>query len=121
MLVAFWIITGLLALAYLGAGLMKLARPKEALASSGMGWTEDFTTGPVKLIGLAEVIGALGLVLPALLSVAPVLSPIAALALAALMIGAVVVHIRRKEPVVAPLVLAVLSIVAAVLGFLTVA
>lgn len=118
MIIAFWIVTGLLALAYLGAGLMKLARPKQALASSGMSWTEDFTTGPVKLIGLVEIIGALGLVLPVLLNVAPVLAPIAAIALAALMAGAVVVHIGRKEPVVAPLVLAVLSIVSAILGFI---
>ncbi|MFZ8758803.1 DoxX family protein [Microbacterium sp. HMH0099] len=121
MLIAFWIITGLLAVAYLGAGLMKVARPKEALASSGMGWTEDFTIGPVKLIGFAEVVGAIGLVLPVLVNVAPILSPIAAIALAVLMIGAVVVHLRRKEPFVAPLVLAALSVVSAVLGFAVIA
>ena len=64
MLVAFWIVAGLLALVFLAVGLMKLARPKEALATSGLAWVEDFTTGPVKLIGAAEVLGALGLVLP---------------------------------------------------------
>ncbi|MCS5485812.1 DoxX family protein [Curtobacterium flaccumfaciens pv. beticola] len=120
MLVAFWIISGLIALAFLGAGLMKLARPKEALASSGMGWTEDFTTGPVKLIGAAEVVGAIGLALPPLLGVATILSPIAAIALAVLMIGAVVIHLRRSEPFIAPLVLALLSIVSAILGFIAI-
>lgn len=118
MLIAYWIIAGLLAVAFLAAGLMKLTRPKEALASSGLAWVEDFTTGPVKLIGAAEVTGALGLVLPPLLGIAPLLSPIAAIALAALMTGAVVVHIRRKEQFVAPLVLGLISVVAAIVGFL---
>ncbi|MGC5225298.1 DoxX family protein [Micromonospora sp. DT81.3] len=66
------------------------------------------------------MLGAIGLILPPLLGIAPVLSPIAAIALAALMLGAIVVHIRRKESFLPPLILAVLSIVAAVLGFLTV-
>ena len=65
------------------------------------------------------MIGALGIVLPALLDIAPILSPLAAIALAVLMIGAVVVHIRRKEPMVPALVLALLSVAAAVVGFST--
>jgi DoxX-like family len=118
MLIAFWIVNGILALAFLAAGIMKLVRPKEKLASAGLAWVEDFTTGPVKLIGLAEVIGAIGLILPVLLGVAEILSPIASIALAVLMVGAAVVHARRKENPVAPIVLVVLSVVSAVLGFL---
>lgn len=121
MLIAFWIITGLIAFAFLGSGITKLARSKEALASSGMGWADDFDSGPVKLIGAAEVLGAIGLVLPPLLRVTSVLSPIAAVALAVLMIGAVVVHSRRSEAFLAPFVLTVLAIVSAVLGFIAVA
>lgn len=120
MLIAFWIVAGLLAVAMLGAGLMKLARPKDTLASSGMAWVEDFASGPIKLIGLAEVLGAIGLILPPLLGIAPILSPIAAIALAALMLGAIVTHARRKESPAVPVVLCVLAAVAAVLGFLTV-
>lgn len=118
MLIASWIVAGLLALVFLGAGGMKLARPKPALASSGMAWVEDFTPAQVKLIGAAEVLGAIGLILPKLLGIAPVLSPIAGIALAVVMIGAVVVHVRRKETFAPPLVLALLAIAAAVLGFL---
>lgn len=118
MTIAYWIVAGLLALMMLGAGGSKLARPKAALAASGMTWTEDFRPATIKLIGLAEVLGAIGLILPMLLGIAPVLSPIAAVALAILMIGAVAVHIRRKEPLIPALVLAVISIAAAVLGFL---
>ncbi|MFV0374537.1 DoxX family protein [Microbacterium sp.] len=120
MLIAYWIVAGLLALVFLAAGFMKIARSRTQLAASGMAWVDDFSDGPVKLIGTAEVIGAIGLILPALLGIAPIFSPIAAAALAVLMIGAVVVHIRRKESFAPALVLAVLSAAAAVLGFLTV-
>jgi uncharacterized membrane protein YphA (DoxX/SURF4 family) len=117
MTIAFWIVSGLLALVFLATGSMKLARSREQLIAGGMGYAADFNTAQVKLIGTAQVLGAIGLILPVLAVIAPVLSPIAALALAAIMIGAVVVHIRRKEAFIAPLVLAVLTLVAAALGF----
>ena len=121
MIVAYWIVAGLLAVAMLGAGFMKATRPKDALAASGMAYVEDFTATQVKLTGIAEIVGAIGLVLPKLLGIAPVLSPIAAIALGVLMIGAIVVHIRRREMFLPPLVLAILAAAAAVLGFLTLA
>ncbi len=117
MLIAFWIVAGVAALAFFAAGLMKVVRPKPALAAGGMGWVDDFSGSNVTLIGLAEVIGALGLVLPVLTGIAPVLSPIAGIALAVLMIGAVVTHVRRAEPFAPALVLALLAAAAAVLGF----
>lgn len=95
--VVLWIVTGVLALAFLAAGAMKLAQPKEKLAASGMGWVDDFSAGAVKGIGLAEVLGAVGLVLPGLTGIAPVLVPLAALGLALTMVGAAVVHVRRGE------------------------
>jgi len=81
-----WTIQGLLAALFLFAGGMKLALPIEALA------------GPVALpgaflrfIGVAEVLGGVGLVLPWLLKIRPILTPIAAAALVVIMIGAVVI------------------------------
>jgi uncharacterized membrane protein YphA (DoxX/SURF4 family) len=115
--VVVWILQIVLALAFLAAGGMKLARPKPALVTSGMGWAGDFSDGAVKAIGLVEVLGALGLLLPALTGVAPILTPIAALGLAVTMAAAVAVHVRRKETVVPPLVLGVLALVVAVLRF----
>ena len=120
MLIALWILNGLLALVFLGAGLMKLARPKAALASSGMAYVEDFSGTQVKLIGTVEVIGAVGLLLPLLLDIAPILSPIAAAGLAITMTVATTVHLRRKESPAPTIVLAVLATVSAVLGFLVV-
>lgn len=95
--VVLWIIAGLLALAFLGAGLMKLSQPKEKLATSGLAWTEDFSAGAVKGIGALEVLAGIGLILPAALGIVPVLTPLAAAGLVIVMVGAAVVHARRKE------------------------
>ncbi|WDZ84358.1 DoxX family protein [Micromonospora cathayae] len=95
--IVLWIIAALLALAFLGAGIMKLSQSKEKLAASGMAWTEDFGAGTIKLIGALEVLAAIGLVLPAVLDIVPVLVPLAALGLVLVMIGAIVVHARRRE------------------------
>jgi len=121
MTIVFWIVAGLTAFAFLGAGGMKLARPIPALREAGMGWVDDFSTPAVKLIALAEVIGAIGLIVPPLTGIAPVLSPIAGVCLAIIMAGAVVVHLRRKETAAPAIVLTILPIAAAVLGFIVVA
>lgn len=114
--ITLWIIAGLLAAAFLAAGAMKVAQPKEKLAASGMGWTDDFSPGMVKAIGLLEILAALGLILPALLGIVPVLVPLAALGLAGLMAGAAMTHGRRKEtPMVA--INVVLLVLAAVVDW----
>ncbi len=117
MLIAFWIVSGLVALAALGAGTFKLVRTKAGLAGARMGWVEDFSPLQLKLIGAAEVIGAVGVVVPAATGIAPIVSPIAAVCLCLLWIGATVTHVRRKEPFVPALVPALLAAASAVLGF----
>ena len=95
--VALWIIAGLLAATFLAGGVVKLALPKQRLAAVGMGFVEDYGTGAVKAIGALEVMAAVGLILPSALDIAPVLVPLAALGLVALMIGAMITHLRRHE------------------------
>ncbi|MGI9197691.1 MAG: DoxX family protein [Candidatus Nanopelagicales bacterium] len=95
--VALWIAAGLLALAMLGAGLMKLVRSPDQLRAAGMGWVDHAPSWAPKVIGLLEVLGAIGLILPALTGIAPILVPLAATGIAVLMLGAVVVHIRLKD------------------------
>jgi uncharacterized membrane protein YphA (DoxX/SURF4 family) len=95
--VVLWILAGLLAVAFLAAGTMKLTQPKEKLVGSGMGAMEDYSPRAIKTIGLLEVLAAIGLVLPAALTIVPVLVPIAAVGLVALMFGAVLTHARRRE------------------------
>jgi uncharacterized membrane protein YphA (DoxX/SURF4 family) len=120
MLIALWIVNGILALCFLASGLMKLIRRKEKLSGAGTTWDEDFAQPVVKLIGLAEVLGAIGLVLPLLTGIAPILTPIAAVGLAVIMLGATITHIRRKENPAVTGVLGLLAIGSAVAGFLVV-
>lgn len=96
--VALWIVAALLAAAFLFAGLMKALRPKADLAASGMAWVDDFAAPMVKFIGTVEVLAAVGLILPAIVDVAPILVPLAATGLAVLMVGAAITHLRRREP-----------------------
>ena len=93
---ALWIVQILLAVAFVGAGAMKATQPRENLEKS-LPWVADFSTPVVRFIGVAEVLGGLGLVLPAATGIAPVLTPVAATALAVTMALAAVVHARRRE------------------------
>ncbi|WP_127131481.1 DoxX family protein [Georgenia sp. SYP-B2076] len=115
--IALWVVAGILAAAFLAAGLMKVAQPRPKLVASGMTYAEDFSDGAMKGIGAVEVLGALGLILPAVLDTATVLVPLAATGLFLVMVGAAVVHIRRKETFVPALVLGLLALVVAVFRF----
>lgn len=96
--IALWVVAGLLALAFIAAGLAKVSQPKEKLQQNpNMAWTEDFSGGMIKTIGALEVAAALGLVLPQATGIAQVLTPLAAVGLVLMMIGAAVTHLRRKE------------------------
>jgi uncharacterized membrane protein YphA (DoxX/SURF4 family) len=109
-----WILQIVLAAAFGMAGLLKLTRPKEKLADN-MAWVEDFSPGVIRFIGGAELLGALGLILPAVTGIATVLTPLAATGLVIVMIGAVAAHVRRKELPLAvlPAVLLVLAAIVA--------
>jgi uncharacterized membrane protein YphA (DoxX/SURF4 family) len=95
---ALWIVAIVLAAVFAGSGLMKQFVPKDELAASGQGWAQDYSQSSIRLIGLAEILGAIGLVLPAAVHIAPILVPMAATGLVLVMVGAAVVHARRNEP-----------------------
>ncbi len=101
---ALWIVQGLLAVAFFGAGLMKLMKSHEVLkADPKMGWANDFPGGFIKFIGTAEVAGALGMVLPGATGIAPMLTPVAGAGLGIIMLGAAATHLRRSEvPMIGP-------------------
>ncbi len=91
---------------------MKLLKSHDVLkADPKMGWANDFSSGLVKFIGASELAAALGLVLPGLTGIAPILTPLAGLGLVGLMLGATATHLRRSETpmVIPPLVLAALA------------
>ena len=108
---ALWIVQGLLAALFLFAGGMKLVLPLEKL------------TGPVPLpglsvrfIGVAEVLGALGLILPGLLRIRPGLTPLAAAGLVIIMIGATVITLMAGD-LVAALISLVVGLLAAFVAY----
>ena len=115
--IAIWIVSGLVAAAMLVAGALKLATPHEKYVGM-QPWAGDFSRTQVLLIGAVEILGAIGLILPRLLDIAPILSPIAATGIVILFIVAMSVHIRRKEPFVPNVVFILLAGFLATAGFL---
>ena len=96
MTIALWIVQILLALAFLLAGFMKVSQPIDNLKKN-MGWVAHTTPPIVRLIGTLEILGGLGLILPAVTGILPWLTPVAAVGLVLTMIGAATVHIRRNS------------------------
>lgn len=94
--IVLWILQGLAALVFLMAGGMKLTQPIDKLAGR-MEWVKSFSPTQVRLIGTAEVAGALGLILPGITGILSLLTPIAAACLVVLMLGAVFTHFRLHE------------------------
>jgi hypothetical protein len=96
---ALWITAGLLAAGFAFAGGNKLFTPREKLVKApGAGWANDFSAGFIKTLGAVEILGAVGLILPGALNIAPILVPLAAIGLAIIMVGAGVVELRHHEP-----------------------
>ncbi|PPL19669.1 MULTISPECIES: DoxX family protein [Microterricola] len=96
MTIALWIATGVLAALYLLAGFMKATTPYETIGTK-MPWVNSFKPSQVKTIGVLEVLGGLGLVLPQATGILPWLTVVAAFALVLVQIVAAVVHVRRRE------------------------
>ncbi len=101
---ALWIVQGLLAVVFLFAGITKLVMPyEEMVAQMSLPLPEFF----LRFIGVAEVLGALGLVLPGLLRIRPGLTPLAAAGLTVIMIGATVTTLATVDAVLAVIPLVV--------------
>ncbi|OZD06553.1 DoxX family protein [Rhodococcus sp. 06-235-1A] len=114
-----WILAAVLAIAFLGAGGMKLIRTRAQLSAAGMGYVDDLSDTAVKAIGAVEVLGAFGLILPPVFGIAVILTPLAATGLSITMLAALAVHIRRREftALPGPIVLGLLSAVLAAFRF----
>lgn len=91
------ILQAFLALVFLYSGIMKSTQQKERLMSLGQTGVADLSYPVVRLIGISEILGAIGILLPQVLHILPVLTPITALCFAVIMIFALQIHYRRKE------------------------
>jgi hypothetical protein len=117
MITGLWIVNVFAAVGFLGTGSLKAFVPKPRLRAWGLAWTDDFTAPVIRLLGVAELVGAVGLIVPLATRILPLLSPIAAVCLAVLMVGAITVHVRRSESFAPAAVMLVVSVASAVLGF----
>ncbi|MBB6347149.1 DoxX family protein [Nonomuraea muscovyensis] len=111
--VILWVLQAALAAVFGLAGVMHVTQPKEKLRPM-LPWVEDFSPGQLRLIGVVELLGALGLILPAVTGIAPVLTPLAATGLAITMLGAAATHVRRREPSAVAVNVALLAIAAVI-------
>ena len=110
-----WLLQIVLALVFLALGLLMVTRSRERLLAVAP-WVEDYPEWAVTAIGVLELLGAAGVVLPAIFGVATGLVPVAAAGLVILMVGAVVTHLLRREPqrATGPAVLLIAALLVAV-------
>ena len=106
-----WVAQAFLAFAFLAGGGMKLTAPIDQLLANGMTFVEHVPAWLVRFIGLSEVAGAFGLILPSALKIQPRLTPIAASLLVVVMVLAAITHVLLGEfgAVIPPVVLGSLA------------
>ena len=100
-----WVLKGLLAALFALVGISKLFLPKAKLVDNGMKGLVNLEAQQIKGAGLLEVLGAVGLILPGLLNIYPILSGIAALCLGLTMVIAAWVNQQLKLSIVPNLVI----------------
>lgn len=98
---ALWIGQGLLAAIFLLSGSLKISMAKDRLIASGQTGVTPFPLPVIRMTAACELLAVLGLLLPPLTGIAPVLTPIAALGLVVVMIGATASHLSLREPLAA--------------------
>ena len=108
MLIAYWIVAGILAFVYLLVGGTKIVRSRAQLDESGMHWVRGANPAVVKLVGLVEILGAIGLILPPLMNTAVLLAPLAAIGLVLVQAVAIGVHMQMKDAKSLPINIALL-------------
>ena len=102
--IGLWVVQVLLALVFGLSGTMKLALPYAELLKQGA-WVEHVPEGLVKFIGVAELSGALGLILPAATRIKPFLTPLAAAGFVVIMVLASALHVSLGQPPIAQVIL----------------
>ncbi|MBN9334106.1 DoxX family protein [Devosia sp.] len=108
--IGLWAAQVVLAAVYVMAGFMKLAQPIDALVASGMTYAGDYPEMLTRFIGTMEVLGAIGIILPAATRIAPVLTPLAALGFSTIQVLAIGLHTMRGEFQVLPVNLVLLAL-----------
>jgi uncharacterized membrane protein YphA (DoxX/SURF4 family) len=116
---ALWIVQVLLAAMFLVTGMTKLTQPRLKMAAGPMRWAADVSDAQFRAIGVVEVLGAIGLIVPAALGIAPLLTSLAAVGLVLTMVCAIRTHVRYAESdrLAVPIVVLALALFVAIQGF----
>ena len=109
--IALWIAQGLLAAMYVAAGSMKTFQPARVRETPQMTWAHTRPDGFIRFVGISELLGAFGLILPILTGILPWLTPIAAIGLTLIQLLAIFTeHLPKKEYNVIPMNLVLLGL-----------
>ena len=111
-----WTFQIVLALVFAGSGTAKSAMSKQRLLETGQTGVRDYPLPFIRFIAACELLGAVGLIVPWALHLAPRLTPIAAIGLGIIMLGAARAHARLHEPrnVAANLAILAMTVVIAI-------
>jgi uncharacterized membrane protein YphA (DoxX/SURF4 family) len=110
-----WILKGVIAVVFAFTGTMKIFSPKAKLLDKGMKGLINLNETQIKVAGLLEVLGALGLILPSLLNIYPVLSTVSAFCLSLTMIAAGLINHKLKLSIIPNIVIFVICFLIAYL------
>ena len=108
--IGLWVAQVVLAAVYVMAGFMKLTQPIDALVASGMTYAGDYPELLTRFIGTMEVLGAIGIILPAATRILPLLTSLAALGFSTIQVLAIGLHTTRGEFQVLPVNLVLLAL-----------
>jgi hypothetical protein len=93
-----WICQSILAAVFVGSGALKATQSKARMLETGQTGVRDYPLAFIRFIAICELLGAIGLIAPRAAGIAPALTPIAAIGLGVIMIGAARAHARLHEP-----------------------
>src|ERR1700759_2827559 len=94
-----WILQVLTGIIFMYSGINKSIFPiRKLVYEHGQPGVENLSLPLVRFIGVSEILGAFGLILPWWVKILPALTPISAILLAIVMIPAAIIHYKRKEP-----------------------
>jgi uncharacterized membrane protein YphA (DoxX/SURF4 family) len=93
-----WILQSFIAAIFLYSGVQKSIYSEQRLVAKGQTGVEGLPAGLIRFIGVSEILGTIGIILPLLLHILPILTTISAICFAVIMILAAIIHYKRHEP-----------------------
>lgn len=93
-----WIFQPLIAIVFLYSGVQKSIYSQQILVARGQTGVEGLSAGLIRFIGISEILGAIGIIVPLLFHILPILTTISTICLAAIMVPAAIIHFKRHEP-----------------------